>query len=234
MYLNGKLDADVLHFSIDRDLDPEFKECWAKQTLPTPKLLARCPRQLKRGQKFPPSRKDAPLPSDTALASLLPIADHIGHRLQYTHQGTPPSTPIRVLLHVLGLLPLKMFVCLLCTQYVSEPPPSRPTFKFCFLCKRNELARHSVFIVSVSLRHTTHMFRCSSSSALQCSCFSYYTRLNQHVTNICRLHEQRQAAACSRTGSHRAGTALPNRVGRAPQWVAHVDLLRGRVRCRCP
>jgi hypothetical protein len=87
VYLNSKIDADVLHFSIDRDLDPEFKECWAKQMLPTPKLLARCPRQLKRGQKFPPSRKDPALPSDAALASLLPMADHIGTLLQYSHQG---------------------------------------------------------------------------------------------------------------------------------------------------
>jgi hypothetical protein len=92
VYLNSKLDADVLHFSIDRDLDPEFKECWAKQMLPTPKLLARCPRQLKRGQKFPPSRKDPALPSDAALASLLPIADHIGARLQYSHQGVTLSS----------------------------------------------------------------------------------------------------------------------------------------------
>ena len=87
VYLNGKLDCDVLHFSIDRDLDPEFKECWAKQMLPTPKLLARCPRQLKRGQKFPPSRNNPALPTDATLASLLPIADHIGQRLQYSHQG---------------------------------------------------------------------------------------------------------------------------------------------------
>lgn len=93
VYLHRKLDADILHFSIDRDLDPEFKECWAKQTLPTPKLLGRCPRQLKRGQKFPPDRKDAPVPSDSSLKALIPVADHIGHLLQYTHQGA--CAPLR-------------------------------------------------------------------------------------------------------------------------------------------
>lgn len=97
VYLHSKLDADVLHFSIDRDLDAEFKECWAKQMMPTPKLLARCPRQLKRGQKFPPSRKDPSVPADAALAALLPIADHIGLRLQYSHQGALPLADRSVL-----------------------------------------------------------------------------------------------------------------------------------------
>ena len=42
VWLQKRLDQDVLHFSIDRELDPEFKECWAKQAMPTQKLLHRC------------------------------------------------------------------------------------------------------------------------------------------------------------------------------------------------
>jgi hypothetical protein len=88
VYLQKKLDQDILHFSIDRDLDPEFKEMWAKQQMPNPKLLNRCPKQIKKGQgKFPPDRKDAPLPPDAQLVTLTGLADGIGKLLQYTHQG---------------------------------------------------------------------------------------------------------------------------------------------------
>ena len=125
VYLNSKIDADVLHFSIDRDLDPEFKECWAKQMLPTPKLLARCPRQLKRGQKFPPSRKDPPLPTDAVLASLLPIADHIGHCLQYSHQGAVamPCSSCCVVLN--SFRRLLCCVCSACTVPTDWSTPAK-------------------------------------------------------------------------------------------------------------
>ena len=46
VYFQKKLDADILHFSIDRDLDEEFKELWAKQHMPTKSLLNRRPRQV--------------------------------------------------------------------------------------------------------------------------------------------------------------------------------------------
>lgn len=97
VYLHKKLDADVLHFSIDRDLDPEFKECWAKQTMPGQRLLNRCPRALKRGQKFPPDKKDFKLPEEEALGRLVGVCDAVGRLLQYTHQGAPPcsTTPHR-------------------------------------------------------------------------------------------------------------------------------------------
>jgi hypothetical protein len=89
VYVHKKLDADVLHFSVDRELDPEFKECWAKQMLPTQKLYHRCPRRLKKGQKFPPDKKDAALPDNEALQKLVAICDPVGHLLQYSHQGVP-------------------------------------------------------------------------------------------------------------------------------------------------
>jgi hypothetical protein len=87
IYLQRKLDADVLHFSIDRDLDEEFKEMWAKQQMPTQKLLHRCPKQVKRGHKFPADRKDVPMLPDEGVASLVTVADGVGSLLQYTHQG---------------------------------------------------------------------------------------------------------------------------------------------------
>jgi hypothetical protein len=88
VYLQKKLDAHILHFSIDRDLDPEFKEMWAKQQMPTAKLLQRCPKQIKKGQgKFPADRKDMPLPAEADLVALTGLADGIGRLLQYTHQG---------------------------------------------------------------------------------------------------------------------------------------------------
>ena len=87
VYLQKKLDADVLHFSIDRDLDEEFKELWAKQQMPTQKLLHRRPKQLKKGQKFPPDRRDVPAPPEADVQVLADFADGIGHLLQYTHQG---------------------------------------------------------------------------------------------------------------------------------------------------
>ena len=48
MWVHKHLDADILHFSIDRELDEELRELWAKQVMPHQKMLMRRPRQLKQ------------------------------------------------------------------------------------------------------------------------------------------------------------------------------------------